>query len=634
MPHFPSSQTSRRCVLLLLTLALTSCAQYRDDKIDPTGNLSRKDYRGLLDRPVAAEYAQKLDGPPIPELLAPNAAAPSSLPPRESSNADQSVLVSISVTDQVPLSQVLIELARKAKVNLELDPRVKGGVIFSAYNQPLPKVMERLADLAGFRYRLENNTLRVTPDEATTELYRLDALNLSRRTESEVAIATNVFDADVAGGSSGNSNRSGNAAGDNNSTARVKSLADADFWGELEKNIAGILATHTDSETATKASFSLNRQTGLLSVYGNGRQQRAVARFVQQTRRLARLQVLIDARILEVELKEQFRSGINWRTLFDKGFDAAARFGPAAVGGPFLSAATATDGVLTASYKLGDFSTILNLVREFGATRVLSAPRLTVMNNQTAVMKVARNEVYFTTSAQFPTTVTAGGVPISGTPVFTSTPRTVPVGLVMTVQPAINPDSEDITLTLRPTISRVVARVSDPSIGLNAARGNVTTPVDSQIPVLAVRELDSVLRLRSGEVGVMGGLMQDSSLNTDQGVPFFDELPIVGNLARSRDNDGNVSELVILLRATITDQTPPDEADRDLYHRYNKDPRPLVEPLPEPLPPATAADQAAVEPEPLAILPDESDVTKTAPSRKQGLVYKDGRFTLPQRVKQ
>jgi general secretion pathway protein D len=224
-------------------------------------------------------------------------------------------------------------------------------------------------------------------------------------------------------------------------------------------------------------------------------------------------------------------------------------------------------------------------VRTFGATRILSSPRLTVLNNQTAVLKVARNEVYFLTQAQFPTTVSTSGVPVSGTPVFSSTPRTVPVGLVMTVQPSIDRERERVTMTLRPTISRVVSRVNDPSIGLNAAQAGVSNPVQSQIPVLAVREMDSVLQLRSGEVGVMGGLMQDSSENTDQGVPPFDSIPVIGNLAKSRDNAGKTSELVILLRATILDNAPPDRADADLYRRYNNDPRPL------PMPPAAVTDE-------------------------------------------
>lgn len=585
----------------------------RADKIDPAGNLSRNDYRALRERPVAAEYARHPpaphdDGPPIPDMVS-TMAAPALAP-------QDATLVSLSVTDAVPLRDVLIELARKAQVGLELDPRVKGGVIFSAHNQPLRQVLEWLCDLAGLRYTLTANALQVAPDEPYSRDYTLDYLNLSRKSESEVALATNVFDSDV-GGNTSSASRSNNGSGDNNSTAKVKGFAEADFWGEIEKNLTSILS-QPGMVNGKSGSFSVNRQAGLVTVYASMRPQRSIETFLRRAEKLARSQVLIEARIVEVELADQYRAGINWRTLFDKGFNMAARFGPAAAGAPFLSAATANDGLFTASYSGSDFSAILNLVREFGATRILSSPRLTVLNNQAAVMKVARNEVYFTTSAQFPTTVTAGGVPVSGTPVFTSTPRTVPVGLVMTVQPVINMDAQEVTLNLRPTISRVVDHVSDPSIGLNAAQHNISAPIDSKIPVLAVREMDSILRLRSGEVGVMGGLMQDSSINNDKGVPPFDEVPLLGNLARARDNDGTVSELVILLRATITDQARPDSADADLYHKYNNDPRPLI---PPPEAPVAAAAPPAED------APIRLD-TPAQLARQPGLSYENGRFGL------
>ena len=572
---------SRLAVALLGVLVTQGCTNtFPPDKIDPAGNLSRQDYLALRHRgekwpPQETEGAAKpavLPAPPIPTM-------PESVMPEAPLETPQR-LVSVSVTDSVPLRDVLIELAREGDVNLELDPRVQGGVIFSARKQPFEDVLRRLCALAGLRYRLDGGYLRVELDEPYQESYPVDYLSLARRATSEIAIATNVFDVDVANSNGNNSSRSG---GDNNSTAKIAGLSDADFWAELEKSLTQVLATvgrdkamTTDKAAATPpANFSLDRQAGLVTIFGNARQQEAVKNYLQRLQRKASAQVLIEGRIVEVELNDAFKSGINWRTLFDDSLNVAARLGAVGAGAPFVAATTAADGAFTASVNTKDFNGILNLVRTFGTTRILSSPRLTVMNNQTAVLKVARNEVYFLTQAQFPTTVTAGGVPISGSPVFSSTPRTVPVGLVMTVQPAIDAARERVTMTLRPTISRVVSRVNDPSIGLNAAQSGVSNPVQSQIPVLAVREMDSVLQMRSGEVAVMGGLMQDSSENSDEGIPPFDAAPILGNLAKARDNRGATSELVILLRATILDNAAPDDADVDLYRRYNRDPRPL-----------------------------------------------------------
>ena len=553
------------------------------NQIDPSGGLTRADYLALRKREALALKAQKQqkEAPPIPPMPIETGTLPKPLP-------GHNKLVSVSVTDSVPLRNVLIQLAREAGVNLELDPRVKGGVIFTANDQSFDRVLHHICDLAGLRIEMDGNFIHIEPDDPYEKTYQLSYLSLTRKTTSETSIATNVFDVDVGNGtggvngSFGGSGANGIAGTGNNSTSRISGTSDADFWDEVKASLAQILSsTGQNAKGADKASFSIDQQAGMVTVYGNDRQQGAVAAYVKALRRKAYAQVLIDARIIEVELNDSFQSGIDWRTLFGGAFNAAARFGPAAVGAPFTTATTATNGVFTASINDAHFADIINLVRSFGTTRVLSAPRLTVLNNQTAVLKVATNQVYFVTQAQFTTVTNANGSAVTTTPVYTSTPRTVPVGLVMTVQPSIDPAHDLVTMTLRPTISRVVSEVDDPSIGLNAAQAGVTNPVESQIPVLAVREMDSVLQLHSGQIAVMGGLMQDSSINTDAGVPPFDTLPVIGNLAKSRDDAGDTTELVILLRATITNGGPsPDGADRALYADYSNDPRPLPLPVP------------------------------------------------------
>jgi len=570
------------CLFLLGCISL-----YPVDKIDPAGGLTRQDYLALRNRgekdqskaipdesddlppePMAAPVPEVTKEPPIPALPVAERPIKPALPQKT---------ITLSVSDSVPLRDVLIELGREGNLNLEIDPRIQGGILFSAYDQPFDEVLRHVCALAGLRYREDGKFIRIELDEPYQESYPLDILSLSRHTTSEVTIATNVFDVDTSG-TNGDSSSS-KSGSDNNSTAKISSKAEADFWTELEKSLPRVLETNRKSMGGGKAnaksgtpSFSIDKQAGLVTVYGNSLQHETVQHYLAQLRRKTSAQVLIEARIIEVELSDDFQSGVNWSVLFKGAEGISANFGSA---GASSALSSADSGLFAASLDSKDFTGLLKLVRTFGTTRVLSSPRLTVMNNQTAVLKVARNEVYFVTSAQFPTTVTSTGATVSGTPVFSSTPRTVPVGLVMTVQPAVNAETGRVTLTLRPTISRVVDRVVDPSIGLNAAYAGVTDVVQSKVPVLAVREMDSVLQLRSGEVGVMGGLMQDSSDNQDQGVPGLDTLPLIGNLAKSRSNSGDTSELVILLRATILENPEPDPADKMLYERYNNDPRPL-----------------------------------------------------------
>ncbi len=550
--------------------------------IDPAANLSRADYLALRQRhPEAVETESektKAKEPPIPlmpDLLTERAEKDSQKDSgiRPTSNGFLTKKISVSVTEAVPVRDVLIELVRKVGGNLELDPRVQGGVILSAKNQPFGEVLDRICDMAGLRATMEKGFIHIEPDTPYQKTYQLDYLSLARKTTSETSLATNVFDVDVGSGGGGGGmqgGRGGQTATENNSTAKVTSLSDADFWQETEKSVAQILSS-SDAKGVTggeKGNFSLDRQAGMVTVYGTERQQRAMAAYFENLRRKAYAQVLIDARIIEVELNDAYQSGIDWTGIASKAFTGAANFG--------LQPKLGTNGFFTASVSGTNFNGLLNLVQTFGTTRVLSAPRVTVLNNQTAVMKVATNQVYFVTQAQFTTTTNANGSSVTTNPIYTSTPRTVPVGLVMTVQPAIDSKNALVTMTLRPTISRVVGEVNDPSINLNAAIAGVTTPIQSQIPVLAVREMDSVIRLHSGEIAVMGGLMQDSSMNTDQGVPIVGDLPYVGNLFKSRNNQGTTSELVILLRATIVDKPSPDGADTALYRNYSSDPRPLT----------------------------------------------------------
>lgn len=565
-------------VSLFCSLIVTSaCSWLPSDNIDPAAGLTRDDYLALRHRQEMADTnsPSSQTAPPIPDMATEVIPPPPPVP----GNGKR---VSVTVTDSVPVRDVLIELAREAKVNLELDPRIQGGVIFSAHNQPFDQVLKRICVLAGLRYKVDGDYIHIEMDEPYQKTYQLDYLSLSRKTTSETSIATNVFDVDVSNGNSSGSNSSsgggnnGTNATQNNSTSKILGASDADFWTEVEKSLAQIMnsnAKKTD-KTSTTANFSIDKQAGMVTVYGDERQQKAIDKYFHDLKRKTNAQVLIDARIIEVELNDSFKSGINWHALVNNAFGKGTGV---ALGAAFPGPAT-PDGAFKVAVGGKDFGGILDFVKIFGTTRVLSAPRVTVLNNQTAVLKVATNQVYFVTQAQFTTVTNANGAAVTTTPVYSSTPRTVPVGLVMTVQPAIDSDHDRVTMTLRPTISRVVSQVNDPSIGLNAAQAGVANPVQSQIPVLAVREMDSVIQLHSGEVAIMGGLMQDSSQNADNGIPGLDTLPVIGLLAKSKDNQASTTELVILLRATIADAPLPNVADGDLYHNFNDDPRPLPVP--------------------------------------------------------
>jgi len=222
------------------------------------------------------------------------------------------------------------------------------------------------------------------------------------------------------------------------------------------------------------------------------------------------------------------------------------------------------------------FSSILEALQEFGSSRTLSSPRLTVMNNQAAILKVAQNQVYFRLryDKQYNTAVQRESVSIS------SDIQTVPIGFVMTVQPSIDVETGEIILFLRPTISRLNKSVPDPAVDIMnnslAANGATTPSKPSLIPVVEVREIDSILRLKDGGVAILGGLMEVRSIQDTNGLPILNDIEVVRELFSSYTAGDQVVELVILLKATIMadSPSPPDAADQRLQ-QYVPDPRPL-----------------------------------------------------------
>jgi general secretion pathway protein D len=225
-----------------------------------------------------------------------------------------------------------------------------------------------------------------------------------------------------------------------------------------------------------------------------------------------------------------------------------------------------------------DLNLAAQLVKQFGSVRTLSSPRITVTNNQTAVLKVAQNQIFFDLQVEREQ-ATAAGLPDRVT--VESEIKTVPVGLVMNVQPSIDPVSRRITMNLRPSITRITGFVPDPGVAIIVAQVNAESNaginVSSQIPVIEVREMDSLVSISSGETLIMGGLMQETAENTREGIPGAMDVPIIGPAFGQNIRANTVTELVIFLRATIVnDRDSVTTEDIRLYKTFTPDPRPLV----------------------------------------------------------
>jgi general secretion pathway protein D len=334
------------------------------------------------------------------------------------------------------------------------------------------------------------------------------------------------------------------------SGAGATSLAGSPNAASLQQQGTTVVKRTTFREAA---SIIVNPEAGVVVVRATSRQHEKVQEYLDLVLTNARRQVIIEATIAEVSLNDGYQQGINWQSLRTlrpsvptAGFSVAQN--------PSLNTATSTvpDPFGTAgsfSAPPGSFafllnyvapglglSTTLSLLETFGKVKVLSSPKISVLNNQTAMLKVVDNVVYFLIKNDSTTTTTGT------TNNFTSTPQSVSVGLVMSVTPQIS-ESGSILLNVRPTISSLKgAGKTDPTPGLAVA--NV-------VPEIQTREMESMLRLSDGEVAVMGGLMEDRISNTTNQIPGLGDIPGIGNFFRNRNETSTKTELVIFLKPTI-----------------------------------------------------------------------------------
>lgn len=495
------------------------------------------------------------------DIPAPVQRVPMLEPPRAAAPLET---YSVVVTD-VPVRDMLFALARDAKINIDVHPSVTGNVTLNAIDQTLPQLLDRIARQADVRFTQEGDTLQVEPDAPFLRNYKIDYVNMSRDSTSGVSVATQIATTGAAAVGD-----SGGGSGGNNSTTSVTSTSNQRFWGTLERNVRAILgdAVGTDSTEGSPAVI-VNAESGIISVRATTREHQQIQKFLDQVQVSAQRQVLIEATVVEVKLNDDYQLGVDWSLI--------ANGAGWSVNQSLLGTNLSKDPFSLLTYadsdtKLGNTETTIGMLRRFGDIRVLSSPKIMAINNQTALLKVVDNLVYFTIEAE--TTITDG---VANT-TFTSSVHTVPVGFVMSVTPQIN-DTDTVILNIRPTISRVISFVRDPNPSL--ANSNV----ESSIPQIQVREMDSILRINSGQTAVLGGLIQDGVDLSRSGTPLLSELPVIGDAFSYRNNQVSKTELVIFLRPRVI-RDASVSGDLADYQRYlpehqtrSSEPERLTEPL-------------------------------------------------------
>jgi general secretion pathway protein D len=510
---------------------------------------------------------------------------------------------SVIFSNDVPVRDVLFTLGREAKINIDIkdgsDPTMEQRVTLNAIDQTLPQILDRLTNQADIRYEFDaSGNLLVMPDKPFLKTYKIDFINMSRTVKSTVFTSGQVGASGTTGGTTSN------ASGGSSATT-VTSETKNDLMNSLMENVKAIIVDedrirYTDrvelqnlnrasargmgnlstnngiasgsgggknqsnktgggtsgsgnEDVASQGStvtqiakyepavnVNFNKETGVLIVRATGRQHKKVQEFIDRVMTTARRQVMIEATIAEVTLSSNYQQGINWSSLMlgSKGFSLKQ------IGTTGLPSAN-TGSMAIFSYAnptsaLGNLSASVALLDSFGDVKVLSSPKLSVMNNQTATLKVADNRVYFSITST-PATLSSTGTTLTPA-TYTSTPNTVAVGFTMNVTPQIN-DSDYVTINVRPTITRIIDYVNDP----NPALGTTI----NKVPEIRTREMESIIRVSSGQIAVLGGLMQDEINNLSDGIPLLGDIPIAGNLFKNRNDTKTKTELVIFLRPVV-----------------------------------------------------------------------------------
>jgi MSHA biogenesis protein MshL len=495
------------------------------------------------------------------------------------------------VVSNVPAQEILFALARDAKINLDIHSGIQGNVTLNAINQTLPQILSRIAKQVDMRYELDNGSLVVQPDEPYLKQYKIDYVNMSRDSDSTVSNSSQLGSSSAGGATT--------ATTSNNSVLAIKNSSKNHFWETLTKNIADILretdeilpdgssettvqksmsatTTGTGAQTTAgkkqtakagfenspnpaameeggvtvtrrstfreKASVISNPESGIITVRATGRQHEKIQEFVDQVMTSARRQVLIEATIVEVRLSDNYKQGIDWSkflTIADpSGFNLSQK------GQTGMTPATNTDvGKLIVNYtnptsQYGNINASVSLLEKFGNVKVLSSPKLSVMNNQTAMLRVVDNHVYFIVNS---TTTPCSPAPCTPLTTYTTTVNTVPIGFTMSLTPQIN-DSDSVLLNVRPSITRQLTDAIDPTPNLL---------VTNTIPQTSTREMESVLRIENNQVAILGGLMEDQIDKSTQEIPLLGRIPLIGQLFQNRDDTTTKTELVIFLRPVV-----------------------------------------------------------------------------------
>jgi MSHA biogenesis protein MshL len=533
----------KRALGLLGVLLLSACA---------TG--------GPAKNTVANKITQEMDVAAAPhEAAKPDAVNEALLPPLEIPPVQTNVKPLDTrfdlVVNNTPAKQVFMAIVAGTRYSMLLNPEVSGLISLNLKDVTVFDALEAIRQMYGYDYKVDGTRIYIQPLTLQTRIYQVSYLTGQRNGKSSLRVASGSV-ADTATGTDGTSSTTD--ANSNRDSSKVTMTSSTDFWGELSNALKLIVGNEKGR------SVVISPMSGVIVVRAMPDELRNVAAYLKASQISVERQVILEAKIVEVQLNKTFQSGVNWG-VFKNGLNSGLSAGQLSNGSSLSTTGSVTNGIVTSTpgsnmsltaastlptgaiagslfglaFRTSNFAALLNFLETQGNVHVLSSPRIATLNNQKAVLKVGTDEFFVTEvsgGTQSTTTVAGTSPTVKVQPFFS--------GIMLDVTPTIDENNE-IILHVHPSVSTVSTVNKTVNLGTSNGVANIyNLPLASS----SVSETDSIVRARDGQIVAIGGLMREAQVDDESGLPMLPK-SIFGQTSKTTEK----RELVILLKPTVVD---------------------------------------------------------------------------------